>query len=245
MSAPRQELRVALLGQGSMGKAHSNAFAQVTRFFDVPFRLRLSVLCGRDPQTLERSAKLWGWDKKATDWRQVIERPDIDIVDIALPNHLHAEAAIAAAKAGKIVLCVASLVTFRNGSIGTLEATRFDVGWRNGNSFEIQGANGMLRFHLEDLNRPEFFDARGPAPLQGARNLLVTDPLHPYGTNFWRPGHIIGYEPTFIAGLGDFLLSLSRSEPFHPNFEDGLRVQQAFGAVLKSAQSSQWEAIAA
>jgi predicted dehydrogenase len=101
----------------------------------------------------------------------------------------------------------------------------------------------MLRFHLEDLNRLEFFDAQDPGPLQGVRNLLVTDPEHPYGTNFWRPGHIIGYEHTFIAALGDFLLSLSRGEPFHPNFEDGLRVQRILDAVLRSAESRQWEEI--
>jgi len=107
------------------------------------------------------------------------------------------------------------------------------------------GQNGMLRFNLEDLNRLEFFDTRDPAPLQGVRNLLVTDPQHPYGTNFWRPGHIIGYEHTFIAALGDFLWSVHRGEAFHPNFEDGLRVQQVIGAVLRSAESRQWEGILA
>lgn len=365
MNGPRRELRVALLGQGFMGKAHSNAFAQVGRFFDVPIRLRLSLLCGRDRASLEQSASAWGWEQVATDWREVVERPDVDLIDIALPNHLHAEAAIAAAQAGKIVLCekplansvgeaeamvqaarkvptmvwfnyrrvpaisyakqlieeghigqvfhyrgsyqqqwgmdanrpatwkmdpaqaghgvvsdllshvidlalylngsveqvtaltrtfmpgrtvedaVASLATFQNGSMGTLEATRFGVGSRNGNGFEMRGQNGMLRFDLEDLNRLEFFDVRDPAPLQGTRNLLVTDTQHPYGTNFWRPGHIIGYEHTFIAALGDFLWSLYRGEAFHPNFEDGLRVQQVIGAVLRSAESRRWEAVTA
>jgi predicted dehydrogenase len=294
-----------------------------------------------------------------------VERSDIDLVDIALPNHMHAEVAMAAARAGKIVLCekplangvgeaeamvqaarkvptmvwfnyrrvpaisyarqlidqgrigqvfhyrgsyqqqwgtdanrpatwkmdparagngvvgdllshvidlalclngsvervtaltktfmpgrtvedaVASLATFQNGSMGMLEATRFGVGSRNRNGFEVQGQNGMLRFDLEDLNRLEFFDARDPGPLQGTRNLLVTDPQHPYGTNFWRPGHIIGYEHTFIAALGDFLWSLHRGEAFHPNFEDGLRVQQVIEAVLRSAESGQWEAVPA
>ncbi len=97
----KPELRIALLGQGFMGKAHSNAFAQVERFFDLPFRLRLRVLCGRDAEALQHSAEKWGWEETATDWRSTVDRADIDLVDIALPNHLHAEAAIRAARAGQ------------------------------------------------------------------------------------------------------------------------------------------------
>src|SRR3954464_5149055 len=100
-----RELRVALLGQGFMGKAHSNAFAQVGHFYDVPFRIRRTLLCGRDAASLASMAARWGWEETSTDWRTAIERNDIDLVDIALPNHLHAEVAIAAARAGKIVLC--------------------------------------------------------------------------------------------------------------------------------------------
>ena len=99
------ELRVALLGQGFMGKAHSNAFCQAGHFYDLPYTLRRTLLCGRDPASLDRMAARWGWEETATDWRAAIDRPDIDIVDIALPNHLHAPAAIAAAEAGKIVFC--------------------------------------------------------------------------------------------------------------------------------------------
>ncbi len=365
MSGAKKQLRVALLGKGFMGKAHSNAFAQVIRFFDVPFDLKLKVLCGRDRDALTQSAARWGWEEASDDWRSVVDRSDIDIVDIALPNHLHAEVAIAAARAGKIVFCekplantvedaeamvaasqnvptmvwfnyrrvpavayakqliedgrigqvfhywgnyqqqwgmdvtrpitwkmdpaqaghgvvgdllshaadlalylngafdqvtalthtfargrevedaVESLVTFSNGSIGVLQATRFGTGFRNANCFEIQGANGALRFNLEDLNRLEFFNAEDPAPEQGARSLLVTDLKHPYGSNFWRPGHIIGYEHTFIAALGDFLSCLARGETFHPDFADGLIVQRVLDAVLKSARSRQWETVAA
>jgi len=99
------ELRVALLGQGFMGKAHSNAFCQAGHFYDLPYTLRRTLLCGRDAASLERMASRWGWQETSTDWRAAIDRPDIDIVDIALPNHLHAPAAIAAAEAGKIVFC--------------------------------------------------------------------------------------------------------------------------------------------
>src|SRR5436190_16757955 len=100
-----RELRVALLGQGFMGKAHSNAFAQVGHFYDTPFRIRRTLLCGRDARSLEAMAARWGWENTCTDWRAAVERKDIDVIDVALPNFLHAEVAIAAAGAGKIVLC--------------------------------------------------------------------------------------------------------------------------------------------
>jgi predicted dehydrogenase len=98
----------------------------------------------------------------------------------------------------------------------------------------------MLRFNLEDLNRLEFFDAAEPPATQGARNLLVTGPGHPYWSNFWKPGHIIGYEHTFIAALGDFLAAVAKGETVHPNFEDGLRVQRVLDAVERSAESRAW-----
>src|SRR5918995_1033573 len=100
-----RDLRIALLGQGFMGKAHSNAYAQAGHFFDLPYRIRRTLLCGRDASSLAAMADRWGWEETSTDWRTAIERADIDAVDISLPNHLHAPAALAAAQAGKIVLC--------------------------------------------------------------------------------------------------------------------------------------------
>ena len=100
-----RDLKVALLGQGFMGKAHSNAFTQVGHFYDTPFRIRRALLCGRDAASLQTMAARWEWEETSTDWRSAIDRKDIDLVDIALPNHLHGEVAIAAAHAGKIVLC--------------------------------------------------------------------------------------------------------------------------------------------
>src|SRR5215831_14836787 len=97
----KPEWRVALLGQGFMGKAHSNAYCQAGHFFDFPYRIRRSLLCGRDPTTLAAMVQRWGCEETATDWRAAIERKDIDAIDIALPNHLHATAALAAAQAGK------------------------------------------------------------------------------------------------------------------------------------------------
>jgi predicted dehydrogenase len=353
-----KELNVALIGQGFMGRAHSNAYRQVNHFFETPFDLQLKVICGRNQSGLEKMAATWGWEEISTDWRSVIGRNDIDVIDVAAPNWLHAEMAIAAAEAGKIVLCEKPLAVspaqarqmadavrgvpnmvwfnyrrvpaiaftrrlieegrigqvfhyratylqewgndptrppgwklqksqagsgvlgdllshlidtalylngpiaevsammhtfapgrdvddatlllarFANGSIGSFEATRYAVGCRNRNAFEIHGSKGMARFDLEDLNRLEFFDAADARNLQGARRLLVTGPDQPYSTNFWKPGHIIGYEHTFIAALGDFLRSLESGEPFHPDFEDGLAVEQVLAAVEASAKEN-------
>jgi predicted dehydrogenase len=358
-----RRLNVALIGQGFMGRAHSNAFRQVRNFFDVPFDLRLKVLCGRNREQLEKSAALWGWEETETDWRKAVERPDIDVVDVAAPNALHAPMATAAAAAGKMVLCEKPLALdgaeaarmteaargvrnmvwynyrrvpaaafarrlveegrigrvfhyraaylqewgndptrppnwkleraqagsgvlgdllshvvdmamwlngplrevsaaietfaegrdvddatvlaarFENGSVGTLEATRYAVGCRNQNRFEMHGQRGMLRFNLEHLNHLEFHDAAAPRAEQGTRSILVTGPDQPYSGNFWKPGHVIGYEHTFIAALGDFLAALDRDEPFHPDFEDGLRVQRVLDAVERSARQRQWVAV--
>jgi predicted dehydrogenase len=357
------EFRVALLGQGFMGKAHSNAYSQAPHFFDLPFTIRRKLLCGRDETSLAAMAHRWGWEETSTDWREAIARKDIDAVDICLPNHLHAPVAIAAAEAGKIVFCekplalsvddarrmaeaaravptlvwfnyrrvpaiayarqlidagrlgtifhynatykqqwgpdtsragtwkmdpaqagsgvgddllthlldtalylngaitetvarartiapnrtvddaLMALVAFANGSAGTFEATRFGIGCKNRKTFEIHGSGGMLRFNLEQLNHLEFLDFSNPSTEQGARDVLVTDMKHPIFGNFWRPGHIIGYEHTFIAALAEFLHCHSRAEDFHPNFRDGLAVQEVFDAVQRSAKSGQWASV--
>ncbi len=96
----------------------------------------------------------------------------------------------------------------------------------------------MARFDLEDLNRLDFFDATDARNIQGSRHLLVTGPDHPYAANFWKPGHIIGYEHTFIAALADFLRALESGQPFHPNFEDGLHVERVLAAVAASARKN-------
>jgi predicted dehydrogenase len=354
---------VALLGQGFMGTAHSNAYAQAPHFYDLPYRVRRTLLCGRDAAQLAAMADRWGWESTATDWRAALDRADIDAVDIALPNHLHAQAAIAAAQAGKIVLCekpmalsltdaqamadaargvptmvwfnyrrvpaiayaheliqagrlgtifhydaayrqqwgpdrsrdgtwkmdpaqagsgvaddllthlldtalylngpvaegvalsrtfvpdravddaFVALLRFENGSLGTFEATRFGIGCKNAKTFQIHGSGGMLRFNLERLNHLEFVDASDPPVEQGPRDVLVTDMKHPIFGHFWRPGHIIGYEHTFIAALAEFLDCVSRGVPFHPDFSDGLAVQRVLDALQRSAKTRRWTAL--
>jgi predicted dehydrogenase len=349
-------LNVGIIGQGFMGKAHSNAYCQLRHFFDLPFELRRKVICGRSRAGLEQMAATWGWEEISTEWRSLVDRPDIDVIDIATPNVLHAEIAIAAAQAGKMVFCekplavsaeegarmveaarqVPTLVWFNyrrvpgialaerllaegrlgqifhyratylqewgndpkrppgwktqkatagsgvlgdllshlvdtalhlngpiatvsglmhtfaptrdvddatmllarfsNGSLGTFEATRYAVGCRNVNRFEIHGSRGMLRFNLEDLNHLEFFDATGDRETEGPRRLLVSN-------EYWKPGHVVGYEHSFISTLADFLRALAAKERFHPDFEDAQRVQQVLRAVEDSARKREWTVV--
>ena len=98
-------LRVGMIGHGFMGKAHSNAWRQAPHFFPLKAKVEMHTVCGRDPAGVQAARAQLGWQYAATDWHEVIESPLIDVVDITTPNDSHAEIAIAAAKAGKQVLC--------------------------------------------------------------------------------------------------------------------------------------------
>ena len=110
----RKSLNIGLVGYGFMGRAHSNAFLQAGRFFDLPYQPVLKAVCARNGERVKAFSGNWGYESVETDWRKLIERADIDLIDIASPNDTHAEIAIAAAKAGKMVLCEKPLG--RNGS---------------------------------------------------------------------------------------------------------------------------------
>ena len=99
------EINVAMIGYAFMGRAHSNAYRQVTPFFSPTRPPRMKVICGRTASEVERARAALGWDEAATDWRQVVRRKDVDLVDVCTPGDSHAEIAIAAAQAGKHVFC--------------------------------------------------------------------------------------------------------------------------------------------
>ena len=99
------EINVALIGYKFMGKAHSNAYRQVRRFFPGKLEPRLKVICGRDRTGAKAAARQFGWEEVETDWRRVVARKDIDIVDVSSPGYLHCEMVVAAARAGKHVIC--------------------------------------------------------------------------------------------------------------------------------------------
>jgi predicted dehydrogenase len=359
----KKKLNVAMIGSGFIAAVHANAFRQVGRFFDIPYDVDCKVVCGRNRATAERIAARWGWSEVETEWEKVVARKDIDAVDIAVPNALHAAIAIAAAEAGKIVICEKPLASsldeaermtaavrdvpnavwfnyrripavalakrlieagrvgetfhyrgiylnqsgnnaskgntwrykkseagmgaagdllshvldlalylngpiaelsammhtfaanrdvddatlllarFANGSIGTFEASRYGVGCQNRNDFEMNGSKGMIGFRLDEMNRLDFFDATEDGDLKGVRQISATAESHPYGKNFWKPGHVLGYEHPFIATLADFLNSIEKREPFHPNFADALAVQRLLDAVELSSASRSWVSV--
>ena len=380
-------LKVGMIGYRFMGKAHSNGWRQAPHFFPLKADLEMHTICGRNREALEESAKSLGWNHISTSWEEVIQNPEIDIVDINTPNDSHAEIAIAAAKAGKHVLCekplamtvdqcqemvdaaaqsgVVNMVChnyrripaiaharkmieegvlgdldhyraryaqdwivdpefplvwrlqkgvsgsgahgdinahiidlgrylmgefdevcgmmntfikqrpiedqsgkgdglggaggrtmgevtvddaslfigkFANGAVANLEATRFALGRKNHIVIEINGSKGSLYFDFEDMNRLKWFDNTVASDRQGFSDILVTQPGgdHPFVGQWWPPGHIIGYEHTFVHTLADFVNAVVDGKSVQPTFEDGKRNQRVLEAVEESAASRQW-----
>ena len=354
-----------------MGKAHSNAWRQAPRFFDLAAEIRMTAICGRDRAITSRAAKKLGWESSTSDWRAVVADPGIDIVDICTPNNLHAEIAIAAARAGKAVLCekplardareaermveavrrarvinmvchnyrrvpaialakqmieagevgdqiyhfharyaqdwignekfplvwrlqsrfagsgalgdigahvidlarylvgeidevsatsetfvksrpleakksvrgrvdvddaTAVIGKFRNGALLNFEVTRFAHGRKNQLVFEINGSSGSVAFDLEEMNYLRFFRTADAIGRGGFRDILVTEPSHPYVARWWPPGHLIGYEHTFVHTIADFVNAVAAERTVRPNFADGLRNQRVMDAVMRSTR---------
>ncbi len=369
------QLNVALIGYAFMGRAHSNAYRQVGRFFTPKHLPRMKVLCGRTPAAVQTAADQLGWEETSTDWREVVRRKDIDIVDIVTPGDSHAEIAIEAAKAGKVVFCEkplantvkeseqmlaavkkagvihmvchnyrrapavmlaqqliadgklgkiyhyrgtylqdwivdpqfplvwrlrkeaagsgalgdiashsldlarflvgeitevtaaletfikerplpenpkkkgkvtvddasAAVVRFKNGALGTIEATRFATGRKNYNRFEINGSKGSVAFNLERLNELDVYLSEDDGAVQGFHNVMVTDGQHhPYVGHWWPPGHIIGYEHTFVHTVYDLLEAVAKNKVPTPSFEDGVQNQKVLAAMEKAAATRRW-----
>ncbi len=371
--------RVGLIGHRFMGKAHSNAWRQAARFFHLKANIEMHTICGRNAADVQASRAQFGWQYAVTDWREVVESPLIDIVDISVPNHLHAEIAIAAAKNGKHILCEKPLAmnvkeaeamlaaaqkakvvhmichnyrripaialakkmidegalgkifhyraryaqdwltdpsfplnwrlekatggsgahgdinahiidlgrylvgefeqvcgllhTFiserplansftktpkmgkvtvddvsmligkmENGALANLEATRFALGRKNHIEIEINGGKGSLYFDFEDMNRLKFFNGDNPKDRQGFQDIIVTqgNDVQPYVGNWWPPGHIIGYEHTFVHTVADFVNACADGKPAQPTFEDGLKNQRVLAAVAESVKTGKW-----
>ena len=376
-------LRVGMIGYNFMGKAHSNAWRQVGRFFDLPARIEMKTICGRNLEAVERAKEKLGWQICATDWRSIVDDRDIDIIDICTPNDTHAEIAVAAAQMGKAILCekplarnvaeaermtdavkkarvvnmvchnyrripaialakkmikrgdigerifhyraryaqdwildpnfplgwrlqnkiagsgangdidahiidlarylvgeisevcgaametfikerplpdfdktrgnpskkkgkvtvddaVSWIGRFKNGALANLEATRFAAGRKNHIALEINGSKGSLAFDFEDMNRLDFFSTEDPQDTRGFRSILVTEPQHDYARAFWPPGHIIGYEHTFVATFADFVKAIVAGKSVQPTFEDGLQNERVLAAVAESAKTRAW-----
>lgn len=369
----KKEIHVGLVGAQFMGRAHSNAYFKVASAFDLPCRLVRRAVCDINPSALATLAARYEWQTTETSWERLVARDDLDLIDICTANDLHAPIAIAAAKAGKHVLCekpmarnadearrmldavgaagvqhmvpfnyrrvpalmlakqlieqgkigrvfhfnavyyqdwlvdpafpyvwrhdarvagsgahgdmnahivdlarflvgeieavcgaqeifikerplangagrrtvtaddaAFALARFRQGALGSFMVTRFATGRKNFMRLEIFGREGSLGFTLERLNELEYY-SRSDAPAeQGFRTIIVTENVHPYLKSWWPPGHIIGWEHTFIHEIGDFLTAVANGSEVHPDFEDGLRCQLVLDAIEASAREGRW-----
>jgi len=117
-----KDLRIAVIGYGFMGRTHSNAYKRLTDFFPVQHRPVLQVACARNEGKVKAFADNWGYERIETDWRKAVTAPDVDLVDICTPNDSHQEIAIAAAKAGKMIVCEKPLARTVEESLPMVEA---------------------------------------------------------------------------------------------------------------------------
>lgn len=132
------------------------------------------------------------------------------------------------------------LARFECGALGAFLCSRFASGRKNYLRLEIFGSEGSLAFNLERLNELEYYSRSESSQEQGFRNILVTENEHPYLNAWWPPGHIIGWEHTFIHEVADLLAAIPGKNPIHPDFYDGYRCQLVLDGVSLSADSGKW-----
>lgn len=137
----------------------------------------------------------------------------------------------------------AFLAKFENGALGTFEASRMAGGRKNDLRIEVNGTVGSICFRFERMNELEFWSKDEARETQGFRKILVTEDVHPYIGAWWPPGHIIGYQNTFVNQLADFLHAIQYQENTAPDFHDGWLNALVLDAVLKSVQTRSWEKV--
>ena len=368
------EVGVGMLGYAFMGKAHSHAMLTIPHMIYPPPAIpKLAAIAGRNEAAVKEAAKRYGYANYYTDWRDMLKDDSVQLIDNGGPNDAHAEPSIAAAKAGKHILCekplgrtadeskrmrdevmatgvknmvafnyrfvpairqirlliesgalgkiyhfravylqewimphyntpmiwrlqkaqagsgalgdlgahvidlarylvgevgsvsamtktfikerptgdgksmgtvdvddaFAAVLDFENGALGTVEASRFAAGRKNGQNLEINGEKGSIRFNLERMNELEvFWVGEQPKETQGFHNVLVSEGYHPWWENWWPQGHMIGWEHTFVHEITHMLDCIVNDKPVSPigaDFEDGYRTAVICDAILKSA----------
>jgi predicted dehydrogenase len=148
-----------------------------------------------------------------------------------------------AAKKAKVNVddAVSWIGRFENGALANMEATRFAPGRKNHIAFEINGDKGSLYFDFEDMNRLKFYNANSAAGRRGFTDIIVTErEEHPYARNWWPPGHIVGYEHTFVNTFAEFIQAVATNTPVHPSFLDGTRCMAVLEAVAESSAGRKW-----
>ncbi len=384
-------LGIGMVGHAFMGRTHSHAWRNAAAAFDLPLRPRRVVVAGRDADRTASAADRLGWEESTTDWRSLLDRDDVDVIDICTPGDSHAEIAIAALEAGKHVLCekplansvaeaeqmvaaaraanadgVRSMVGFNyrrvpalalarqlvadgalgdlhhvrarylqdwlldpefplawrlqkehagsgalgdigahiidaaqfltgdrvagvsalthtfvtqrplpsssddglsgsggddygevtvddaalfigrmeSGALASFEASRFAAGAKNDMGIDLYGSRGALRFSFEDMNELWIHDATADAATGGFTRVLATEGADPYSGAWWPPGHVLGYDHTFVHEIADFVRAIGDEQDPTPSFADALSVQRVLDAVERSAgQDGTWASV--
>ena len=145
---------------------------------------------------------------------------------------------------GKVTVDDATLflAEFKNGALGSFEATRFAQGHKNAMSFEINGSKGSLRFEFERMNELQYYSSEDESGTQGFRIIQCTEGVHPYAGAWWPVGHVIGYEHTFVHELYEFVEAIAHDKPAWPDFNDGVKCSQVLEAVELSIKTGGWVA---
>lgn len=380
-----KKIGVGIIGYSFMGKAHSFGYKNLPVFYDCEAIPQMKVICGRNEDAVKAAAQKYGWESWETDWRKLVAREDVDVVDVCTPGDLHVEMCIAAAEAGKTVFCekplakslanarkmldavqragvkhmvnfnyrvvpaialakrlisegkigqiyhfrgvylqdwivdpefpfvwrldreiagsgplgdlaahtvdlarflvgdisevvamektfikerpvpadavkgtglavqagggraqvtvedaVMFLAKFRNGALGTFEATRFASGRKNYNGFEINGSKGSLAFNFEDMNKLLYQSRADESHAQGFRTILATEGEHDFAGAWWPPGHIIGYGETFVNSIYVLMDAIAKDKMPTPDFVDGAKCQAVLEAVGTSIKQNAW-----
>ena len=374
-SQPSPEIGVGMLGYAFMGKAHSNAYKKIPyMIYPPPAIPRLVAISGRNEEGVKEAAQRYGYEGYYTDWRKMLRNDRVQLFDNGAPNIAHSKPCIAAAQAGKHILCEKPLaptaktaatmleavnkfgvkhmvgynyrflpairqarqliengalgeiyhyravylqewitdpdfpmswrldvdvagsgalgdlgahiidlarflvgeprrvsalartfvkerplpdgsgrvpvgvddafvatLEFDNNTIGTIEASRFCPGRKNAMIVEINAARGSIRFNLERLNELEvFWKEDAPRTTQGFHDMLVSEAYHPFWSNWWPHGHMIGWEHTFIHEIAHLLDAIVNDKPVAPygaTFEDGYKCAVICDAILASART--------
>jgi len=135
------------------------------------------------------------------------------------------------------------LARFSGGAIGSFEATRFALGHRCTNAFEINGSLGSVRFDFERMNELDVYLESDAPDVRGFRRVLATDAAHAYSEVWWPAGHTIGYEHTVVHEMAEWMEAISNKRGAVPSFADGVQCQAVMEAVERACLSRTWESV--
>jgi predicted dehydrogenase len=132
------------------------------------------------------------------------------------------------------------IARFQNGALGVFETSRMSAGHKNALTFEVNGSKGSVIFDLERLNELKLYTTSDPTDANGFRTIMVTEPFHQYIKSWWPPGHVLGWEHTFVHQYYEFLQAIARHSASSPSFYDGMKNQEVLAAIEKAAAENGW-----